>query len=67
MSGGKSTSTIEVVQPGAANTKGALQVAGEVVPGSAVPVCRGALLAGSRADAACKSFEEEHHQLLGER
>ena len=34
MSGGKSTSTIEVVQPGASNTKGALQVAGEVVQGA---------------------------------
>jgi beta-glucosidase len=34
MQGGKSTSKIEVVQPGAASTKGALQVTGEVVPGS---------------------------------
>ena len=34
MSGGKSTSSIEVVQPGAANTKGALQVTGEVIPGA---------------------------------
>jgi beta-glucosidase len=34
MNGGKSTSKLEVVQPGAANTKGALQVTGEVVAGS---------------------------------
>jgi beta-glucosidase len=33
MNGGKSTSKIEVVQPGAANTKGAMQVTGEVVAG----------------------------------
>jgi beta-glucosidase len=33
MSGGKSTSSIEVVLPGAAGTKGALQVTGEVIPG----------------------------------
>jgi beta-glucosidase len=34
MNGGKSTSKLEMVAPGAANTKGALQVTGEVVSGS---------------------------------
>jgi beta-glucosidase len=34
MNGGKSTAKLEVVEPGAANTKGALQVTGEVVAGS---------------------------------
>jgi beta-glucosidase len=33
MNGGKSTSKLDVAEPGAANTKGALQVTGEVVPG----------------------------------
>ena len=33
MNGGKSTSKIEVIQPGAANTRGAMQVTGEVVSG----------------------------------
>jgi hypothetical protein len=33
MNGGKSTSKLEVVEPGAANTKGAMQVSGEVNPG----------------------------------
>jgi beta-xylosidase len=33
MNGGKSHATLDVVQPGAAGTKGALQVTGEVVPG----------------------------------
>lgn len=33
MNGGKSSSKLDVVAPGAANTKGALQVTGEVVPG----------------------------------
>ena len=33
MSGGKSSSKLDVVEPGAANTKGALQVTGEVVAG----------------------------------
>jgi hypothetical protein len=37
MNGGKSTSKIQVVQPGAAGTKGALQVTGEVVAGSPFP------------------------------
>jgi len=37
MQGGKSTSTIDIGQPGAANTKGALQVTGEVVPGGPFP------------------------------
>ena len=37
MNGGKSTSTMEVVQPGADNTKGALQVTGEVVGGQKQP------------------------------
>ena len=33
MNGGKSNSKLDVVEAGAANTKGALQVTGEVVPG----------------------------------
>jgi beta-glucosidase len=33
MNGGKSTATLAVVEPGAAETKGALQVTGEVIPG----------------------------------
>ena len=37
MQGGKSMSTIAVIQPGAGNTKGALQVTGEVAPGSQFP------------------------------
>jgi hypothetical protein len=36
MNGGKSTATLAIVQPGAANTKGALQVTGEVMAGSPV-------------------------------
>jgi hypothetical protein len=36
MNGGKSTATLAIVQPGAANTRGALQVTGEVVAGSPV-------------------------------
>ena len=34
MNGGKSNSTMQVVEPGADNTKGALQVSGEVVAGT---------------------------------
>ena len=64
MSGGKSTSTIEIVQPGAANTKGALQVTGEVVPGGAF-LFAGRSSRRDRADAACEPVEEEHNQLLG--
>jgi beta-glucosidase len=37
MGGGKSTSSIQVVQPGADGTKGALQVNGEVVAGGQFP------------------------------
>lgn len=37
MSGGKSASSMEVIQPGADDTKGALQVTGEVVAGSPFP------------------------------
>jgi beta-glucosidase len=37
MQGGKSTSMIDVAQPGAANTKGALQVTGEVMAGGQFP------------------------------
>jgi hypothetical protein len=33
MNGGKSTSKLDVVEPGAANTKGAMQVTGELVAG----------------------------------
>ncbi len=33
MSGGKSNSKLDVVEPGAANTKGSMQVTGEVIPG----------------------------------
>jgi hypothetical protein len=34
MSGGKSTATMQIVQPGAAGSKGALQVNGELIPGA---------------------------------
>jgi hypothetical protein len=37
MNGGKSTSALQVVQPGADGTKGALQITGEVVADSASP------------------------------
>jgi len=37
MSGGKSTASLAVVEPGAAGSKGALQVTGEVVPGDPFP------------------------------
>jgi beta-glucosidase len=37
MNGGKSTSTLAVVEPGAEGTKGALQVNGEVIGGQSVP------------------------------
>lgn len=37
MSGGKSAATLDVVQPGADGTKGALQVTGEVIGGQPVP------------------------------
>jgi beta-glucosidase len=37
MNGGKSTSSIAIVEPGAAGTKGALQVMGEVVSGGQFP------------------------------
>ena len=37
MNGGKSTSAINVVQPGAASTEGAMQVTGEVMPGGPFP------------------------------
>ena len=37
MNGGKSTASLAVVSPGADNTKGALQVTGEVVAGSQFP------------------------------
>ena len=37
MNGGKSASSMAIVEPGAAGTKGALQVAGEVVAGSPYP------------------------------
>ncbi len=37
MNGGKSTTSFEIVQPGAENTKGALQVSGEVVGGQPMP------------------------------
>jgi beta-glucosidase len=33
MSGGKSNSKLEVIEPGAAGSKGAMQVSGEVIPG----------------------------------
>jgi beta-glucosidase len=35
MNGGKSTSSFAIVEPGAAGSKGALQVTGEVIPGGA--------------------------------
>jgi beta-xylosidase len=34
MSGGKSTSSFKVVEPGASNSRGALQIDGEIVPGA---------------------------------
>lgn len=37
MGGGKSTSTMAIIEPGADNTKGALQVSGEVIPGGPFP------------------------------
>jgi len=37
MNGGKSTATMKVVEPGANNSKGALQVAGEIVAGPQFP------------------------------
>ena len=37
MNGGKSTSTMQIVAPGAENSKGALQVTGEVVAGGQFP------------------------------
>jgi beta-glucosidase len=37
MNGGKSTASLQVVQPGADNTKGALQVSGEVIAGQPFP------------------------------
>jgi len=37
MNGGKSASTLNVLEPGAEGTKGALQVSGEVVGGTSVP------------------------------
>jgi hypothetical protein len=37
MNGGKSTATLDVVQPGADGTKGALQVTGEVIGGQSGP------------------------------
>ncbi len=49
MNGGKSLSKLEVVQPGAANTKGALQVTGEVVAGSGPFSFAGALFSPGAA------------------
>ena len=43
MNGGKSTSSIAVVEPGADSTKGAMQVSGEVVKGNAPFSFAGAL------------------------
>jgi hypothetical protein len=43
MNGGKSTSSIAVVEPGAANSKGAMQVTGEVVKGDGPLLFGGAL------------------------
>jgi beta-glucosidase len=37
MNGGKSTATMKVVEPGASNSKGALQVTGEIVAGPQFP------------------------------
>ena len=45
MNGGKSTSNLAIAEPGASGSKGALQVTGEVVTGSAPYVFAGALYA----------------------
>ena len=44
MNGGKSTSAMQIAAPGAENSKGALQVTGEVVRGWSVSICWRALL-----------------------
>jgi hypothetical protein len=36
MNGGKSTASMKIIQPGAENSKGALQVNGEIVPGAQI-------------------------------
>ena len=66
MQGGKSNSRLEVVEPGATNTKGAMQVSGEVAAGGQFMFRWSAVLSGRSADAAGKPVEEEHHQFLGE-
>ena len=38
MNGGKSTSTFKVVEPGAENSKGAMQISGEVIGGQTMPM-----------------------------
>jgi beta-glucosidase len=47
MNGGKSTAAMKIVQPGAENSKGALQVSGEVVAGTPYPWAGALFFAGS--------------------
>ena len=49
MNGGKSTASMQVVQPGAENTKGALQISGEVVAGGQPFTWAGALYSPGQA------------------
>jgi hypothetical protein len=49
MNGGPSTSSLAVVEPGAANTKGALQITGEIVAGSQPFAFAGALYSPAQA------------------
>ena len=65
MNGGKSTSKLDVVEPGAANTKGAMQVTGETGCWRPIRFCRGAFFSGYCAHEAGEPVEEERHQLLG--
>ena len=68
MSGGKSTSSIAVVEPGANSSKGALQVTGEVVKANAPFSFAGALYSpGAAPIADRKPVQQESHQLLGKR
>ena len=66
MNGGKSTSAIQIVAPGAENSKGALQVTGEVVAGGQFPFAGVLLRARFVARRSCKSFQQERDSVLGE-
>jgi hypothetical protein len=59
MQGGKSASKIEMAQSGAANTKGALQVTGEVVEGSPFPFA-GALYSPGTAPMQPVNLSKKH-------